>query len=200
MKLLIYFIYPIVTLLWCGLIGLGMGSTSLHAMYGLLITSSMIMWLEMLLDNFVYGGILAKDTNKLEYLKTSHKGMDVLKMSLVVDKLRRFLASALLLGVVYCVCHEQVNIGQLISLILVTAALTELGVLITRHFSSLNWTLIIAMIANSVGVIIGVIAVRIPWFFVILFLATFVAVAIVSNRVIMKKANQGFYDVVMESR
>ena len=56
------------------------------------------------------------------------------------------------------------------------------------------------MIANSVGVIIGVIAVRIPWFFVILFLATFVAVAIVSNRVIMKKANQGFYDVVMESR
>lgn len=195
MKLLIYLIYPVVTLCWCGLIALGMGVESVHAMYGLLITSGMIMCAEMFLDNFVYGGILAKDTNKLEYLKTSHKGMSVLKKSLIVDKIRRFITMALLLVIIYSVCHEQVSVGQLISLISAITAITELGLLATRHFGSINWTIIITMVVNGVGALVGILAIMLPPLFAILFLLLAVAIVIASNRVIMKKAERGFYDV-----
>lgn len=200
MKVLMYLVYPLVTLLWCGMIAIAMGAEKIYGMYALLITSSMIMWAELILDNFVYGGILAKDTNKLEYLKTSHRGMSVLKKSLIVDKVRRLVTMTLLLTLIYSVCHEQVSVGQLISLILGTGAVTELGLLIIRHFSSFNWTIILAWVANALGALVGFLAVKLAPIFAVLFLLLFVVMVMTSNKVIMKKAQRGFYDADVEGR
>lgn len=198
MKLLMYLVYPLATLLWCGMIALGMGAEKVYGMYALLLTSSMIMWAEMLLDNFTYGGICAKDTNKLEYLKTSHRGMSVLKNSLIVDKLRRALTAIVILVLIYAVCHEQVSVGQLVSLIAGIIIIMELGLLLSRHFTSFNWVLIIAWVVNSLGAVVGFLAVKLASVFVILFLLVAVAVAMISNRVIMKKAKKSFYDTGVE--
>lgn len=198
MKLVVYLFYPLMMILFCGLMGIGMGVEHIHAMYALLTASGGIIWIEMLLDIYIYGGILAKDTNKLEYLKTSCKGMSVLKKGLYVDKLRRLMTMTLILGVIYAVCHEQVSVGQLISLILVTAGIEELGLLIIRHFSSLNWVLIVAMVANVLGVIVGVLAVNIAPIFAVLFLLMFAGIFVASNKVTMKKAEGSFYDAGVE--
>lgn len=200
LKVLMYLVYPLVTFLWCGLIAVGMGVEKVYAMYILLITCSVIMWAELLLDNFVYGGILAKDTNKLEYLKTSYRGISVLKKSLTVDKVRRLVTMTLLLTIIYSVCHEKVSVGQLVSLILGTGAVMELGLLIIRHFSSFNWTVILAWVANGVGALVGFLAVKLAPIFAVLFLLLFVVIVMASNRVTMKKAERGFYDAGVEGR
>ena len=91
MKVIMYLVYPVCVFLWCSLAfiisDVGFGNATL----GLMMTAGMMVVAELLLDGFVYGGLLAKDSNKLEYLKTSYRGISVLKKSLYVDKLRRLL-------------------------------------------------------------------------------------------------------------
>lgn len=198
MKLVMYLIYPVVAVLWCGLMIFATGSSTGEATYGLLMTTGMVISAELLLDNFIYGSILAKDTNKLEYLKTSHRGMSVLKKSLCVDKLRRLMTSVLIFVIVYNVCNEQVSVGQLISLILVTVSVAELGLLAIRHFSSFNWTIILIMVANALGALVGFLAVKLAPIFAVLFLLLAVVVAMKSNKITIKKAERGFYDAGVE--
>lgn len=198
MKLLLYLVYPLVTILWCGLMAIGMGAEKVYAMAALLITCNIILWVELVADYFVYGGILAKDTNKLEYLKTSNWWMSVLKKSLIVDKVRRFVTMTLLLGLIYSVCHEGVSVGQLISLLFAVAAVIELGLLINRHSGSFSWTIFFAWVANALGTGIGFLALKLAPIFAVLFLMLFFLVVMVSNRVVIKRAKRSFYDTEAE--
>ncbi len=198
MKLVMYLIYPLVTLMWSGLVYLIAAAGFSNAAFGLIMTAGMMIGEELVLDSFVYGGLLAKDSNKLEYLKTSYRGISVLKKSLIVDKFRRLVTVILVFVMVCGVCNEQINIGQLMSLIFVTAIVMELGLLAIRHFSSFNWTLVLTMVAYSVGMAVGFLALRVAAIFAVLFLLLLVAVILVSNRITMKKAEGSFYDTGVE--
>ncbi len=198
MKLIMYVLYPLFAVVWCSLMIAAIGSTTADATYGLLITSSMVLSAELLLDTFVYGGIMTKDTNKLEYLKTSIRGMKVLRRSLFVDKLRRIVTAILIFAIVYGLYNEQVSIGQLLSLIFVTGALTELGLLVTRHFTMVSWTMVAIIVANILGAITGMLAVHLSPVYVIVFFMLFGVAVLISNKLIMKKAEGSFYDVGVE--
>lgn len=198
MKLIMYVLYPLFVVAWCSLMIVAIGSTTADATYGLLITGSMVLSGELLLDTFVYGGIMAKDTNKLEYLKTSIKGMNVLRRSLFADKLRRMVTAVLIFAIAYGLHHEQVSIGQLVSLIFITGTLTELGLLITRHFTMVSWTMVVIIAANILGAIMGMLAVQLSPVYVIVFFLLFGVTVLVSSKLIMKKAEGSFYDVGVE--
>ena len=110
-KLAMFLLYPLAVLFFSGLIALASVISFKNAAPGLLSAASTIISAELLLDMFIYGGILCKDNNKLEYLKTSYKGIKVLESSLIVDKIRRWLMTCGLLGIIYGIGNPGVSGG-----------------------------------------------------------------------------------------
>ena len=53
---------------------------------------------EIVTDSFFLGGIQEKDAEGLDYLRSSSRGMGVLRGTLIVDVIRRFFTIALVLG------------------------------------------------------------------------------------------------------
>lgn len=60
---------------------------------GMVIVTVLLPTVEIVSDNWLFGGIQAKDSMKLEFLKTSGRGMDVYKSALWMDLLRKFLSA-----------------------------------------------------------------------------------------------------------
>ena len=198
MKLLMYLIYPVCAFFWCSLAYVISDAGFGNATLGLMMTAGMMIGAELLLDSFVYGGLLAKDSNKLEFLKTSYRGINVLKKSLCVDKLRR-LVTLILVFVMICGLWElQISVGRLMSLLFATAMVMELGLLVIRHFSSFNWVLILTMVAYPIGMAVGFVAMKLEAIFAVLFLLMLVAAYLICSKITLKKAEGSFYDTGVE--
>lgn len=60
---------------------------------------------EIISDNWMFGGIQSKDVEQLDYLKTSGVGMRVLRRALSLDLLRKFLSVVVIVGVSYYVLY-----------------------------------------------------------------------------------------------
>ncbi len=195
MRRVVYLIYPLITIFWSGLIAF-IGSPD--AMIGLIATAVMVIFMEVFLDQYVYGGVLCKDSGKLAYLMTSCKGMKVLEKSLKVDKLRRLLSTAVILGVIYRISHGGVDVLQLVGILFAVAAVMELGLLFSRGCDTQGGPLLVAMVSDLVGGVLVFGATKLPAGCVVLFLILYVAVAMVTNRLVVRKAREQYYDGKME--
>jgi len=195
MRRVIYLIYPLITICWSGLIA---SLSSPDATIGLIATAVMVIFMEVFLDQFVYGGIFCKDTNRLAYLMTSCKGITVLEKGLRVDKLRRLLSTAVIYVVIYRISHGGVDVIQLVGIILAVAAVTESGLLITRGCDTPGWILLVSMVGDLVGGALVFGAMKLPAGCVVLFLILYGAVAMVTNRLVIRKAREQYYDGKME--
>lgn len=60
---------------------------------GVIVAAVLLPIVEIVSDNWLFGGIQTKDSMRLEYLKTSGRGMDILRAALWMDLLRKFLAA-----------------------------------------------------------------------------------------------------------
>lgn len=60
---------------------------------GVIVAAVLLPMVEIVSDNWLFGGIQTKDSMRLEYLKTSGRGMDILRAALWMDLLRKFLAA-----------------------------------------------------------------------------------------------------------
>lgn len=194
-KLLLYLVGPLITLFWSALIGF------ISNKYGIIAQGAainLIVLYELLLDTFVYGGILSKDTNKLEYLRTSPKGLEILRKSLVTDKLRRFLMTAVLLSLIYGISNGNLSLFQFVSILFAAVTAMELGLLICRRVTVITLAMLIALLTNLLvtGLVIPIM--YLPGGFVVLYAGLLAAVEIFSNRHIMKKAKKGYYDEQLE--
>lgn len=193
MKRIVYLLFPSV---FFG-IGYVFGKGVLSGYFAVIILSSMIISVEVCMDYFIFGGIAARDTNKLEYLKTSEKGMLLLKKSLIGDAVRRILSiSVIVYGLKYLYGYEFTN-GQLLTLVLCYFVLSEAALIMTRHFTSL-------LIVASSAMIVSLAA---PWLTAWLLSKTMntflagiilvilaVGVATGSRIMIMRKARESYYD------
>lgn len=191
-KLLLYLVYPLVMI----------GQTCLFAGTGagpviyLVSSCSMILSAELYFDILVFGGIASKDTNKLEYLKTSVKGMNILCKSIVADGIRRFLSTAVILIGIYVIADMNIAPVELAVCMLATLFLTEAGLVLIRGFSSMS-----VMIATAVigGMTITVLLIAVwesaaPILGSGLFIALYVTVFILGRIFVMKKARGSYYD------
>lgn len=195
MKLLLYLLGPLITLLWSGFIAL---ISNKYGIIGQSTAINLIILYELLIDTFVYGGILSKDTNKLEYLKTSSRGMEILHKSLVIDKVRRFLMTAVLLSIIYCISNGNLTPLQFVSILLATVAAMELGLLICRRVTVITLAMLIVLLTNLLATALVIPTIFLPGGFVVLYAGLLVAVEIFSNRHIIKKAKKGYYDEQLE--
>lgn len=165
----------------------------------LIIMHLLIVMVEVLADTWVFGGIQGKDAAKIDFLKTSPKGMGLLRNALVMDLVRRFLSLSVIMAACVLIKSRGVDmfggdavkgLGVTLSLILSSYAVTVLCIILAR-FASMLWQ---SMLAGYLGVLIesayvGVlIALGHPlvWCFVFAVLA--MGASILAVKVVMKYA------------
>lgn len=174
------------------------------AMRNIATVMALIM-IEAVADNWYLGGIQDKDVEKIDYLKTSPKGMDVMRNALRFDLVRRLLAAAAVLGVSELVGRggRERNVlggaGVWLLLTLICYTLSVTATLIAR-FSSYLW---INYLTGYVGMIIALIfyfilCVWTAWetmvILTVVFLALAFGISFLAVRAAMKKVEGSYYD------
>ena len=198
-KLLLYIIYPVITI-WITRHFLPSGALAC------LVIAPIIMTIEIMFDYFFFGGIASKDTSRLEYLKTSCKGMQYLKKGLIMDAVRRLGSMAVIeLGIYFMIGEKTrkedgVSILQALFFLFSAFLIVELALCITRIFTDIWVSVLVYCLAGMLWM--GIIM-EIQWYAfmeiakVFLILALVVAgVSVVwfNIRMIMKRAERSYYD------
>ncbi|MDE5777999.1 MAG: hypothetical protein K2I10_05765 [Lachnospiraceae bacterium] len=199
MKPCVYLLYPLIII-----VGLYLLSHKLMYFPAICMgfACSLAIAVEIMLDYFVFGGIASRETNRLEYLKTSVKGILLLKGSLMTDAVRRLLSITIIITGSYSVvvCGQQIDwrytLLQLFMCILSIYLLAETGLLITRFF--VNWWINIAVlyVLGNVAVVFGTFIPRCNiriWMAVLLVLLG-IGVTVIGRRLILKRAEESYYD------
>lgn len=189
-KLLLYLIYPV------ALIGFGCKMEEIMSPMGVIFVCELIVPAELVLDSLIFGGISSKDTNKLEYLKTSVKGMTVLKKSIIADAVRRVLTVAMILVVVYAGNRTELSTAQAAMCILLSFLLSELMLQVTRHFPSMIVMVAGMCVASSLNMLVlgAVCTIDVPVWGSCLAAVLCIVVAAAGRAMIMRNARKSYYD------
>lgn len=166
------------------------------------VTVLLLVFAEVVLDFWVFGGIAVKDGRQLDYLKTSKRGMNFIKDVLSVNMIRQFLESALLLvfgGGIFWLKNKESFFGEgrllycLAALVLgYFFTVTELT--IARFFDGLMINVGIAVVgAWLMGIAIYLISLNCKVMAGVL-LSGAIAVSVVDIKVIMKRLEESYYD------
>ena len=187
----LFLLYPLIAIGFCKLL---VRYSDLYGFIHQIVAVCIMIFAELVLDVFVFGGILRKNTGKLEYLKLSYKGMDIFKRSLWADKFRRLITTVFILGIAYIICHENMNPGQLVSSIFATGVVLELSLLVSRRFDTTGMVAMISYLLYLVGPLFIAVAIWLPWYCAFVFAVAYVGVVIWSNAHIMKRVGRVYYD------
>ncbi|MCM1189224.1 MAG: hypothetical protein NC541_07990 [bacterium] len=114
--------------------------------------------LEILADHWFLGGIQEKNAEKLDCLKTSSRGMQMMESVLILDVIRHFLEAAAIFGSCFLISlllgGETLGVlGGLALPILETGCLSVAGTLIARFWSTLNMNMLIGYVAAIIGIV-----------------------------------------------
>lgn len=198
-KLCVYLLYPLI------IIG-GFYLLSHKLMYRTIICMGFVCGLvtavEIYMDYFIFGGIASKETNRLEYLKTSARGIPLLKSSLITDGVRRFFSTAIILAGSYlavrCGCQTDGGYAslQLFMCILSTYLFAEAGLWITRFFVNGAVNMGVLCVLGSLAAIFGAFVPiwNIQIWVVFLLILADIGIAVIARRLILKRVEESYYD------
>lgn len=191
-RFFIYLVYPVLVILpECKFVEWGVPVYLRE-----LCCASLVLVIELVADFMAFGGIASKDTNKLEYLKTSVKGIGVLRNGIVMDAIRRTGSVGTMLLVTYGMDTQDMRLTQVIAGIFATLICIELGLMLTRSFALITFIYFaMAFIGFGAMYVIGaVLAMPISvWQCSVLVLA-YMAIAAIGRMMIMKRAKGSYYD------
>ncbi len=114
-RIVMFIVMPVVmiaVILWQGGVFGGVGSLNLYEVPDVVVSMVVMLSLpmvEIVSDTWMFGGIQSKGADKLEYLKTSSIGMQVLRRALSIDLLRKFLSAVGIIGVSYGVLYWRLT-------------------------------------------------------------------------------------------
>lgn len=157
---------------------------------------------EVMADNWFLGGIQEKNAEKIDYLKTSSRGMKVMENALVMDFVRRFLAAAVIFGVCNLLSRlfggedDFQSVGVLLFSVLITYSLSVLGTLIARFGSYLWVSLLTGYFASIIGLICCIFLMFGDSIMMLntIFAVLGIIVTILAVKIAMKKVEGGYYD------
>lgn len=162
------------------------------------LTCSMVVMVEYMLDTYVFLGIAARDTNRLEYLKTSSKGLPLLKKALFTDAVRRFLSTGIIVAGVFFVLRRdfEFTLKGCVFCIAILYLMMELGFMISRFSTNVWLNLVILYILMTIACVVGIYVslwnIQI-WQLLLSGIAD-VGIAVLGNKLIFKRAEESFYD------
>lgn len=159
-RIVMFVIIPIIMiglLLWMEVYIGGIGGTSLsdfHVGAVYFVVMIFLSMFEIISDNWMFGGIQSKDVEKLDYMKTSGVGMQVIRSALSIDLLRKFLSAVGITGILYWITMlirrgydvSFGNIRILLCAVLVSYFCSALGTMLARYGSTVYINMMIASV------------------------------------------------------
>lgn len=167
---------------------------------------------EIISDNWLFGGIQSKDAEKLDYMKTSGAGMQVIRTALRMDLLRKFLSAAGITVITYITLwlmrftHLMAcrffceNWGELLYAALVSWLCSALGTVLSRYGSTVWINTMIAYLMVVFILLIFIIALPravgydmvLPCNIIIVIFGALIS--IIAVKTAMKKVEGSYYD------
>lgn len=155
-KIIMFVILPVV------LLGIQVFSAVVFRGTAIPVFVMTLVMVEIMADNWLLGGIQEKGSEKIDYLKTSPRGMKVMRSVLVMDLVRRFVFYVVLFGLSWLItgifgagngAGGLAALEALLLAVVLTYALSALGIFIAR-FTSYLW---VNMLCGYVGAIAGLV-------------------------------------------
>lgn len=198
----IYIIYPLLLSGSFGWLGSKISAdpspaTDPKSLYTLLffVLGNTLILVELFSDTFIFGGIADKNTNKLEYLKTSTKGMPCLRKALVTDAARRLISLGIIVGCCSLSAHPFYDLADASAILLMLFSFIETGLIITRHFPTLSVTfIVISVISFLMPASLSWIQLASPQLKLLLPTLTGITATVLGRWLILKKARNSYYD------
>lgn len=204
-KYLLYAVYPLLILL--GLVILHRwnidGLSQLGIVFFQIAAMEVMISLEVMIDNWVFGGIYSKNSNNYELLKCSVSGQNFLKQALICDQIRRnawgiifTLVNFLLGGLIHPEGFGREVVITTLQFFAVFLLLANLGVMIGRWFDAFLANLIVIYIFDFLGLFIVFVLSFLPFAVLqsVLLLLCSVAVSVGSVWYAMKKFKESYSD------
>lgn len=195
LQVLLYVLYlPVMMFIMFGLLCICLNYDG-GLSFGYTLSANLIFGGEVIWGYLVFGGVAAKETNKLEYLKTSKKGLPILKKALITDTIRRILWVTAIQWVPLVIAMEkpEASVWLANAMVLLFA---ELGCMLVRKSSSV--TMLLAVIMAGTTILSPLLSVTMIiahqiWPIVLCYVLA-VVVMILNIKMVMKKARDSFYD------
>lgn len=201
-----------------GMVGLSAWSGSSMGEAALLIITPLLTLFEILSDSWLFGGIQAKDREKMDFLKTSGRGIKTLKKALILDLVRKFLSClgilaggclAMQIGAGNAALENGVfqsnyanlgggsrKLGILLCFWLVSYFFSVMGTLLSRYGSMIWINLLTGYIAMIFTIFCAALLILSEsiWVFDFLFAVLGIGISILAVRAAIKKYEGGYYD------
>ncbi|MDE5588900.1 MAG: hypothetical protein K2J60_07125 [Acetatifactor sp.] len=164
-KIIMFAVLPLV------LLGIQVFSTVVFRGTAIPVFVMILIMVEIMADYGFLGGIQEKGSEKIDYLKTSPRGMKVMKSALVIDLVRRFLLHAGIFGLSQMIslilgfsdrAGELIGFGELLLVIFLSYTLSVLGIFISRFTSYLWVNLLCGYIGAIAGLVILLVCTSMP--------------------------------------
>lgn len=150
---------------------------------------------EIISDYWLFSGLQAKDAEKMDFMKTSGLGMEVLRDALILDLLRRFLTACLVMAVCNLLTGRS---GSAMYAVLVSYACSVLGVFLARFGGIFRINLMVGYLAViPVSCLLGLsfFAWK-PYMFRLnlLFFVLGILLSVLAVKKALRKVKGGYYD------
>ena len=182
------------------LIGIGLWTGQSIGGAEMIVAAMLLPMAEILSDNWLFGGIQTKDPEKMDYLKTSGRGMGIIRRALAMDMVRRFCTALCTIGVCYLmpwlVYGRKEDIGVALYFVLMPYFFSVLGTFLSRY-GSLLWLNMTIGYGASFFVTAGLLLLGLSEYILLLdlvFGVLGISASIFAVRVAMKKVEGGYYD------
>lgn len=164
-KIIMFAVLPVV------LLGMQVLSTIVFQGTAIHLSVMLLIIVEIMADNWFLGGIQEKGSEKIDYLKTSSRGMEIMKNVLVMDLIRRFCSMGVILGVSWLITRifgttneaaKLAGLGKVLLAVALTYTLSVLGIFISRFTSYLWVNLLCGYIGSITGLVILLVCISMP--------------------------------------
>ena len=215
-RIVIYLLIPAALVAFCAWIGTYMGDM------GLIFTVMLLALAEIISDSWLFGGLQARDAEKMDYLKSSGRGLSLVRNALGLDLFRKFLTALCTVAASYLLIRQVKGglagkpepimdfvscggplqrIGLLAYLVLLAYCFSALGTFLSRYNSTIYGNLLLGYGAMALACLAGIFGpsfVKYPsngiFLLDLLCLAVGIGVSVLTVRTAMKKVKGGFYD------
>ncbi len=156
--------------------------------------------IEVIADYMIFGGIASRKIEHLEYLKTSKRGMQMLKDALTGGMFRILLSEFLIVAIMHAATFKMAwqdienSTILIISFFCSTYFFSMLGITVSRFLTVMQANWVVAYAASMLGAFAMVQCIRHPYVSLIVFIILSIVISILSIYIAMKRAEESYYD------
>lgn len=188
-RIAIFILMPVI------LVGIGVYTGRRWGELGMIASAMLLTMTEVISDHWLFSGLQAKEAEKMDFLKTSGWGMEILRDALILDLLRKFLMDL----VVLMLCSLIVGLLESISyIVFVSYTCSVLGTFLARYWGKFATSMWIGEMGFVfVGLLLGVfftVLKQYMFWMNLFFLVLGMLLSVLAVEKVMRKVKGGYYD------